>query len=137
MIAEDDIKALTYDVSPIGSEEEEQQGGEGKAIGDLAEQGRKEEGTEIEEEKSEETEQEKREQKEIEKETEGGEKEVEKVEQGQRSPKTLEKEVAATLTTISTPIKPKKKRKRQDSLFSGLGRAQESEQTNLSPRQNC
>jgi len=58
MTAEDDIKTLTYDISPIGSEEEKQQGGEGEAIDDLAEQERKEEETKIEEEKAEETEQE-------------------------------------------------------------------------------
>ena len=52
MTAEDDIKALTYDVSPTGSEEEEQQGGEVEATGDLAEQERKEEETEIEEERA-------------------------------------------------------------------------------------
>lgn len=56
MIAEDDIKALTYDISPTGSEEEEQQGGEGEATSGLSEQGRKEEDTKIEEEKAEETE---------------------------------------------------------------------------------
>lgn len=58
MIAEDNIKALTYDVSPTGSEEEEQQGGEGEATGDLVEQERNEEETETEEERAEETEQE-------------------------------------------------------------------------------
>lgn len=35
--AEDDIKALTYDVIPTGSEEEEQQGGEGETTGGLVE----------------------------------------------------------------------------------------------------
>ena len=43
MIAEDEIKALTYDVSPTVSEEGEQQGGEDEASGDIAEQERKEE----------------------------------------------------------------------------------------------
>jgi len=37
MIDEDDIKALTYDVSPTGIEEEEQKGGEGEATSDLVE----------------------------------------------------------------------------------------------------
>jgi len=48
MTAEDDIKDLTYDVSPTSNEEEEQQGREGEATGDLAEQERKEEEIEIE-----------------------------------------------------------------------------------------
>jgi len=56
MTVEDDIKALTYDVSPISNEEEEQQEGEGEAMSGLAEQERKEEETKIEEEKAEETE---------------------------------------------------------------------------------
>ena len=43
MTAEDYIKTLTYDISPTGSKEEEQQGGEGEATGDLKEQeGKKE-----------------------------------------------------------------------------------------------
>jgi len=37
MIAEDDIKALTYDVSLAISEEREQQGGEDEASDDIAE----------------------------------------------------------------------------------------------------
>ena len=49
MKAEDDIKALTYDVSPTVSEEGEKKGGEDEAIGDIAEQERKEEIKEIEE----------------------------------------------------------------------------------------
>jgi len=53
MIAEDDIKALTYDISPIGSEEEEQQGGEGEEIGDLEEQEGKKKETKREKEKTE------------------------------------------------------------------------------------
>jgi len=110
MTVEDAIKALTYDVSPTGSKEEEQQGGEGEATGDLSEQGRREEGTKIEQEKAKETEQEETKKKEIEKETEGGEKEAEKEEQGEGSPQTLKREAAAALTTLSTLIKPKKKR---------------------------
>ena len=43
MKAEDDIKALNYDVSPTVSEEGEHQGGEDEASGDIAEQERKEE----------------------------------------------------------------------------------------------
>ena len=43
MTVEDDIKALTYDVSPIVSEEGEQQRGEDEASSDIAEQERKEE----------------------------------------------------------------------------------------------
>ena len=35
MTAEDDIKTLTCDISPTGSEEEEKQGGEGEEAGDL------------------------------------------------------------------------------------------------------
>ena len=43
MTTKDDIKTSTYDISPTGSEEEEQQGGEGEAIGDLEKQeGKKE-----------------------------------------------------------------------------------------------
>jgi len=112
MTVEDDIKALTYDASPTGSEEEEQQWGEGEATGGLAEQERKEEENKMEEEKIEETEQEEREKTETEKETEGGEKEAKKAEQREGSPKTLEREVETTLIALSTPIKPKKKRKR-------------------------
>ena len=41
MTAEDDIRALTYDVSPAISEEGEQQGGQDEASGDIAEQERK------------------------------------------------------------------------------------------------
>lgn len=55
MTTEDDIKALTYDVSPTGSKVEEQQGGEGGARGDIVEQGGKEEGTKIEEKRAKET----------------------------------------------------------------------------------
>jgi len=55
MTAEDDIKMLTYDISPTGSEEEEQQGGEGEATGDLEKQEGKEKETEIEEVRAEET----------------------------------------------------------------------------------
>ena len=36
MTAEDDIKALTYDVGPTISEEEKHQGGEDKTNGDIA-----------------------------------------------------------------------------------------------------
>jgi len=97
MTAEDDIKALTYDVSPIGSEEEEQQGGEDEASGYTAEQERKEEGKEMEDEKVEKTE----------KEIEEGEKEEEKAEQGEESPETLEREAIVSLTALSTPVKPK------------------------------
>jgi len=43
MTTEDDIKALTYDVSPTDSEEGEQQGGEYEASGHITEQERKEE----------------------------------------------------------------------------------------------
>ncbi len=56
MTVEDDIKALTYDVSPAVSEEEEQQGGEDEASVDIAEQERKEERKEIEEARVEEIE---------------------------------------------------------------------------------
>ena len=49
MTAKDDIKALTYDVSHVVSEEGEQQGGEYEANGDIVEQERKEERKEIEE----------------------------------------------------------------------------------------
>ena len=108
MIVEDDIKALTYDVSPIGSEEEEQQGGEGGAMGDIAEQERKEEGTEIERERVE------KKREETKKETKEGEKEAEKVEQGEVSPETLGREATATLTALSTPTKPKKKKEKID-----------------------
>ncbi len=107
MTAEDDIKALTYDVIPTGSEEEEQQGGEHEANGGITEQESEKEGKETEEGKVEETE----------KETEEGEKEAKKVEQGEESPKTLEREAAAALTALSTPIKPKQKRKRQTSMY--------------------
>jgi len=33
------------------------------------------------------------------------------------SPETLEREAAAALATLSTPIKPKQKRKRQTSMY--------------------
>lgn len=107
MTAEDDIKALTYDVSPIGSEDEEQQQEEDEASGDKTEQARKEEGKETKEGKVEETK----------KETKEGEKEAEKAKQGEESPKTLEREAEAALTTISTSVKPKHKRKRQTSMY--------------------
>ena len=97
MIAKDDIKALTYDVNPTGSQEEEKQGGEGKSSGDIAEQERKEEGKETEDGKVEETE----------KETEEGEREVEEAEEGEESPKTLEREEITTLGSLSTLVKPK------------------------------
>ncbi len=58
MIDEDEIKALTYDISPAVSEEGEQPGGEDEATGDIASQERKEERKEIEEGRVEETEQE-------------------------------------------------------------------------------
>ena len=79
MTAKDNIKALTYDVSATGSEEE---------------------GKEVERGKVEDT-----------------EKMVEKAEKGEESPKTLEREVAATLTALNTPTKPKQKRKRQTSMY--------------------
>ena len=103
MTTEDDIKALTYDVRPTGSEDEEQQGAEGGASGGIVEQERNKEGTEIEEEIAEETEQE-----ETKKEKR---KEAEKEEQGEETPETLEREGETTLTTLNTPIKPKQKRK--------------------------
>jgi len=37
MTAEDDIKTVTYEISRTSDEEEEQQGGEGEAAGDLEE----------------------------------------------------------------------------------------------------
>lgn len=114
MTPEDDIKTLTYDISPTGSEEEEQQGGEGEATSDLEEQEGKKEETKIEEEKAKETEQGETKQIETEKETEGGEKGAEKTEV---SPKTLEREAAAPLTALSTPIKPKQERKRQTLMY--------------------
>lgn len=58
MTTKDDIKALTYGISPNGSEEEEQQGWEGEETGDLVEQEGKEEETRIELKKAEEIEQE-------------------------------------------------------------------------------
>jgi len=95
MIAEDDIKALTYDVIPTGSKEER---------------------TEIEEERAEETEQEEIE-KEAEKGRQEGEKEAEKVEQGEESLETLEREVVVSLSALNTPTKPKQKRKRHTSMY--------------------
>ena len=65
------------------------------------------EGKEIEEGKVEETK----------KETEEGEKEAEKADQEEESLETLEREAAAALTALSTPIKPKQKRKRQVSMY--------------------
>ena len=38
-------------------------------------------------------------------------------EQGEESLEALEREAVATLTALSTPIKPKKKRKRQASMY--------------------
>ena len=107
MKTKDDIKELTYDVSPTSSEEEEQQGGEAEASGDTTEQERKEEGKETEERKVEE----------IEKQTEEGEEEAEKVEEGEESPETLEREAAVALTTLITLVKPKQKTKRQTSMY--------------------
>jgi len=49
-----------------------------------------------------------------EKKTEGEEKGAEKTEV---SPETLEREAVATLATLSTPIKPKQKRKRHTSMY--------------------
>lgn len=45
MIAEDDVKSLTYEISPSDSEEEEQKGGEGEAIDDSIGQEKEEEET--------------------------------------------------------------------------------------------
>ena len=92
MTAKDDIKTLTYDVSPAVSEEGEQQGGEDEASGDIAKQER-EERKEIEEGKIEE------------KETEEGEKEVERVEKREESPETWEREETTALTTLNTLLK--------------------------------
>ena len=107
MTAEDDIKALTYDNIPAISEEGEKQGGEYEASGDIAEQERKEERKEIEKGRVEETEQEveKEIEQEEEKEIEEGEKEVERAEQREESLETLEREAAAALTSLSTPVK--------------------------------
>ena len=110
MTVEDDIKALTYDVSPTVNEEGEQQGGEDVASGDIAEHKRKEERKEIEEGREKETEQEE------EKETEEVEKEVERAEQREESPKTLEREEETALTALSTPVNQKQKRKRKTSM---------------------
>jgi len=41
----------------------------------------------------------------------------EKEQQKEKSPEMLAREVAASLTTLSTPTKPKEKRKRQPSMY--------------------
>ena len=82
MIAKDDIKALTYDVSPAVIEEEEQ-GWEDEVGGDIARQEGKEDRNETEEGKVEGIEQEE------EKDTGEGEKEAEKAEKGEESPETF------------------------------------------------
>jgi len=50
------------------------------------------------------------------------------------SPETLEREVAATLTALSTPIKPKQKRKRQASMYF---RAKKSTRIKIEKPQPC
>ena len=122
MTTKDYIKALTYDIIPTGSEEEEHQGGEGETTGDLVEQKGKEEETKIEEEKVAETEQEETKQIETEWETEGGEKGAEKTEVPRE---TLEREATAGITTLSTPIKPKEREKGRPPCISRPGKAQE------------
>ncbi len=93
MTVEDDIKELSYDVSPAISEEGEQQGGEDEASGDIVEKERKEERKGIEEGRFELIEE--------------REKEEEKAEKGEESLETLERGAIAALTALSTPVKPK------------------------------
>ena len=70
---------------------------------------------------------------EIEKETVEGEKEVGRVDKRAESPKTLERDGAASLTALSTPIKQKQKRKRKTSMYFRQGRVPELKQANLNP----
>ena len=93
MTAEDDIKALTYDLSPSDSEAEEQQGGEGEET---------EEQIEREETKT----------KEEETKIEQKEAKPAGAEKTEVSLETLEREETAALAALSTPVKPKQKRKR-------------------------
>lgn len=110
MTEEDDINALTYDISPSDSEEEEQQGGEEEEIEE--QEGKKEETK---------TEQKETKQSETEKNIEGGEKGAEKT---GVSPKTLEREAVAALTALSTPIKQKKRGRGRPQCISRPGKAQ-------------
>ena len=48
--------------------------------------------------------------------TEEGEKEVEREEKREKSPETLKREAITALTSLSTPVKQKQKRKRKTSM---------------------
>lgn len=115
MTREDDIKALTCDLSPSESEGEEQKGEEGEETKEQT----KEKNTKIEKKETkpeeEETKIEQEETKPAKTEKIKGEEKGEKM--TEVSPETLEREATAALATLSTPIKPKQKRKRQTSMY--------------------
>lgn len=138
--AEDDIKTLTYDVSPFVSEEEakqeeedteldgddmdeeetnteehdevDQEGGEEKEDDAETEEEMKEETNGDEKEEQEEEDKKNREEEGIEK--EGGK---HKKESPRVSPETPKREAAAALTALSTPVNPKGKRRRKNPLY--------------------
>ncbi len=140
MLAEDDIKALTYDISPTISEEEIKQEEEDieQDKDEMDEEGADiEEHDENEEEEGEEKEEDEETEEKIKEETDRDDEDLQDEEdrkdreqEGNRakgtehkeesprvSPEATEREAEAALTALSTPIKQKGKRQRQTPLY--------------------